>query len=43
VDTVPDGLERARQEVEKQVAAKRSWSKKRRVKYMVVVEDTVTV
>ena len=43
VDTVPDGLERARHEAEKQVAIKRKWCKKRGVEYMVVVEDTVTV
>jgi hypothetical protein len=43
VDTVPEGLERARQEAEKQVAAKRKWCKKQDVTYMVVVEDTVTV
>lgn len=43
VDTVSGGLERARQEAEKQVAVKRQWCKKRGVKYMVVVEDTVTV
>jgi hypothetical protein len=43
VDTVSSGLERARQEAEKQVAAKRQRCKKRGAKYMVVVEDTVTV
>jgi hypothetical protein len=43
VDTVPGGIERARQEAEKQVASKRKWCKKRGVEYMVVVEDTVTV
>jgi hypothetical protein len=43
VDAVPDGLERARHEAEKQVAVKRKWCKKRGVTYMVVVEDTVTV
>jgi hypothetical protein len=31
VDTVPDGLEGARQEAEKQVALKRKWCKKRGV------------
>ena len=43
VDTVPDGLERARHEAEKQVAAKREWCEARGAKYLVVVEDTVTV
>jgi len=43
VDTVPDGLERARHEAEKRVAIKRKWCKLRGVTYMVVVEDTVTV
>ena len=43
VDTVPDGLERAHQEAEKQVALKRKWCKRRGVKYIAFVEDTVTV
>ena len=43
VDTVADGIERARREAEKRVAAKRKWCKKRGVKYLVVVEETVTV
>jgi hypothetical protein len=43
VDTVPDGLERARHEAEKQVAIKRKWCKKLGVTYTVVVEDVVTV
>jgi hypothetical protein len=43
VDAVSGGIERAPQEAKKQVAAKRSWCKKRGVKYMVFVEDTVTV
>jgi hypothetical protein len=42
-DTVPDGLERARHEAEKQVAIKRKCYEKRGVTYMVVVEGTVTV
>ena len=42
VDTVPDGLERARHEAEKQVAIKRKWCRGRGVKYMVFVGDTVT-
>ena len=43
MDTVADGIERARREAEKRVAAKRKWCKKRGVKYLVVVEETVTV
>jgi hypothetical protein len=43
VDTVPGGLERARHEAEKQVAMKRKWCRQHGVKYMVVVEDVVTV
>src|SRR5262249_9794804 len=43
VDTLRDGLERAHDEGEKDVSAKRAWAKNRGVRYMVVVEDTVTV
>jgi hypothetical protein len=43
VDTVSGGLERADQEAEKRVAAKKEWSEKRGVEYMVVAEDTATV
>jgi hypothetical protein len=43
VDTVRDSLERGHDEAEKQVAAKRKWSKTQGLKYLVVVEDTVTV
>jgi hypothetical protein len=43
VDTVPGGRERASQEAEKHVAAKRAWCKKRGAKYVVFVETTVTV
>ena len=43
VDTVTGGIERAEKEAEKRIAAKRAWCKKQGVKYMVVVEDVVTV
>jgi hypothetical protein len=43
VDAVSGGIERAHEEAEKQVALKRKWCKSRRVRYIVFVEDTVTV
>jgi hypothetical protein len=43
VDTVSGGLERADQEADRRVAAKRRWAEQRGVEYMVVVEDAATV